>query len=105
MTKAELAELLEDAGETALYDDAVADGGPGPTLPSDLMLAVCDRTLHPLAALPKGPGLTDGQLAEKCGLRSATISDFEKGKNDPRLSTLKALADGLGLEVGDIIPD
>jgi DNA-binding XRE family transcriptional regulator len=105
MTKAELAELLKDAADTAIYDDAVASGDAEPGLPSDLMLAVCDGSMHPLTAWRKAAGLTQGQLAERCGLRSATISDFEKGKNDPRLSTLRALAEGLGLEVGDIIPD
>ena len=100
LTRAEYDELIEDSGDAALLDAAPR----GPRLPLDLAQQIWDGTSHPLTAWRKAAGLTQAALAEKSGQRSATISDIESGKTDPRLSTLKALAGALGLEIGDIVP-
>lgn len=42
-------------------------------------------------------GLTQKQLAEKTGIYQADISKIERGLANPSLSTLKKLADGLGM--------
>ena len=45
-------------------------------------------------------GLKQTELAEKaCIRRAATISDIEQGKQDPTLSTLKAIAEALDLQL------
>ena len=44
----------------------------------------------------KEAGLTQQQLAEKTGIDQAAISRIESGKGNPTLSTLEALAKGVG---------
>lgn len=102
LTRAEFDELLEDAGDSRLIEASYVPGAPA--LPGAMALAVANGSLHPLTAWRRAAGLTQAALAEKSGQRSATISDIESGKTDPRLSTLKALAGALGLEIGDIVP-
>lgn len=41
-------------------------------------------------------GLTQGELAKRCGISQANISKFETGSSHPSLATLKKIADGLG---------
>ena len=100
LTRAEYEALVEDAGDAALASEARG----GPVLPAELALAVAEGQLHPLAAWRGVAGLTQAALAARAGLRSASVSDIEGGKSDPRLSTLTALATVLGLEVADLVP-
>jgi len=44
-------------------------------------------------------GITQKELAEKTGIYQADISKLERGLGNPSLSTLKRLADGLGMRV------
>lgn len=101
LTRREYAELIEDAGDAALIAQA-RGAGVGPTMPAELALRVLDG-LSPLTAWRKAAGLTQGDLAERAGVRVATISDIESGKIDPRLSTMVALATALGMGVGDLV--
>lgn len=103
MTEAEYQEIIEDAGDLALARRAMAESEGSPAMPSKLFEAILDGTLHPLAAWRKTVGLTQAELAARAGVRTASVSDIESGKSDPRLSTLKALAAALKLEVDDII--
>ena len=48
--------------------------------------------------------LTQEELAERSGISLAAIHKAETGTHSPRLSTLMALADGLGVSVHDLIP-
>lgn len=43
--------------------------------------------------------MTQKQLAERTGIYQADISKIERGIGNPSLSTLKRLADGLGMEI------
>lgn len=43
--------------------------------------------------------LTQKQLAEKTGISQADISRLENGESNPSLSTLKRLAEGLGMRL------
>jgi transcriptional regulator with XRE-family HTH domain len=49
--------------------------------------------------------LTQEELAERSGVSLAAIHKAETGAHSPRLSTLMALADGLGVSVHDLIPE
>jgi transcriptional regulator with XRE-family HTH domain len=49
----------------------------------------------------KQQGLTQTDLASKSGLRQATISDFENGKNNLRSDLLEKIMEVLNL---DIVP-
>ena len=100
LTRSEFADLIEDAGDAALIVAARREGGA--TMPADLALQVLDG-LHPLTAWRKAAGLTQADLADRAGVRVATVSDIESGKIDPRMSTVVALATALGVGVGDLV--
>lgn len=93
----------EDASDAALLDMARDESVGAPVLTRDLLSAVLDGTLHPLTAWRKAAGLSMKALAAKAGIRQATISDIENARIDPRWSTVKALADALGVEADDIM--
>jgi len=103
LTAQEYATLRGDAALAAMAQDARAEDAKAPNMPADLMQAMLDGTLHPLAAWRRAAGLTQGALAERAGLRLSTVCDIERGKIDPRLSTLRALADALGTGIEDIV--
>jgi transcriptional regulator with XRE-family HTH domain len=50
-----------------------------------------------LALAREAAGLTQGDVAERAGTSRATIAQIESGEGDPRLSTLGAIADALGV--------
>ena len=50
-----------------------------------------------LRALRQGRFLTQGELAERSGLTVATISRLENGRRRPHLSTVRRLAEALGV--------
>ena len=43
-------------------------------------------------------GLTQADLAKVSGITQAQISNFEQGKSEPKLSTVKVLAKALGVK-------
>lgn len=43
-------------------------------------------------------GLTQKQLAERCGIADPTIRKYESGKLNPKLETVKKLANGLQVD-------
>ena len=49
-----------------------------------------------IKALRKSRGLTQDQLADRLGVRRATISNYEIGRRTPHLSDLRKLAEALG---------
>ena len=46
-------------------------------------------------------GWTQENLGKEAGVRTDTVSSIERGKHKPRPSTLRKLADALGVEVTD----
>lgn len=48
-------------------------------------------------------GFTQSELAEKLGVRSSTISQYEKGKRSPNIYILKDLAEVLSCTVDDLL--
>ena len=92
--------LIEDAGDVALAD---AVDRSGPKMDSATLNAMLSGEINPLSAWRKTAGLSQAALAAKAGVRPATLSDIEGGKIDPRISTMKALATALGVDVDDLI--
>lgn len=41
-------------------------------------------------------GLTQEELAERCGMKQTNLSRIERGKTSPTIDTLQRLANGLG---------
>jgi len=103
LTEAEYHALIEDAGDIALADQVRAESAGAPVMPADLLAASLDGSMHPVTAWRKAAGLTRAALAQKAGIRTSTVSDIENGRIDPRLSTVKTLADALGLDVDDLV--
>lgn len=50
-------------------------------------------------------GITQETLAEITGLNVRTIQRIESGEVDPRLYTLKSIADALGVNMEELLPE
>ena len=48
-------------------------------------------------------GLTQSDLAAKCDIATITIRQYEAGKRQPRLETLRQIALALGVTVSDLV--
>jgi transcriptional regulator with XRE-family HTH domain len=59
------------------------------------------RTLRERVRLPDGRKLTQRALADRLGIQSAAVSNWETEKNAPSAEKLSRIADELGCEVGD----
>ncbi len=58
------------------------------------------------ARLRKAAGLTQEQLAERCGLSQQYLSGLESGKRNPTIVTLYELATALGVSQVELVrPD
>lgn len=63
------------------------------------------KTVHPdapLAALRMSRGFSQRALAERLGTSQSRLSRIESGLDDPRLSTVRKLADALSVDVSTI---
>ena len=58
-----------------------------------------------IAELRKERGLTQTQLAERCGLQQAHIARIEAGRYSVGLDTLAQIADVMGMKIDFIIND
>ena len=57
-----------------------------------------------IAELRKERGLTQTQLAERCGLQQAHIARIEAGRYSVGLDTLAQIADALGMVIDFVKP-
>lgn len=48
--------------------------------------------------------MTLEELAERAGLTPNYVKEIENGHRDPSLSTVFSIAEGLGVEPGDLFP-
>ena len=55
------------------------------------------------ARLRKDSGLTQEQLAERCGLSQQYLSKLEQGKRNPTVVTLFEIAQGLGVSHVELV--
>lgn len=53
--------------------------------------------------LRKRKGLTQEEMANRCGLHWTYIGGLERGERNPTLTTLHRVAGGLGVPIGDLI--
>jgi len=60
---------------------------------------VSDALAESLCVMRKRVGMTQVQLAKRTGIAQADISKIERGLANPSLSTLKRLADGMGVRL------
>jgi DNA-binding XRE family transcriptional regulator len=59
---------------------------------------------HPLVVARLLRGLSQADLAELAGLSRESVALIEVGRRSPRIDTMTALADALGVEVADVLP-
>lgn len=50
-------------------------------------------------------GLTQEELAKKCGITKQNISRYENSKREPNIRTAKMIADALGVMLADLVPE
>jgi transcriptional regulator with XRE-family HTH domain len=68
----------------------------------ELLMPLKDR----LRELRKAAGLTQQALAVRAGLSVSNVVHIEAGRiPDPRVSTVKAIADALGCKVDDLLAE
>ena len=77
--------LLEEVPERGYHEATI---GEAPQAPADLGIA--------LGRARRAAGMTQEQLAEACGIQQAALSRIERGVGNPTLSTLEAIARGVG---------
>lgn len=53
----------------------------------------------------KKRGITLEKLAYESGISKGNLSDIEHGKRDPRYSTLRIIAEGLGMSTSQLLKD
>ena len=63
--------------------------------------AIAKKIIH----YRKLKGVTQEMLSEVTGLNVRTIQRIESGEVDPRLYTLKSIADALGVNLEELLPD
>jgi transcriptional regulator with XRE-family HTH domain len=56
----------------------------------------------PLRDVRLGRTLSQRDLAERAGVAPKTVVDLELGRNEPRLRTMRLIAQALGVEVAEI---
>lgn len=56
-----------------------------------------------IRALRKARNMTIAQMSEKTNINTVSLTYLEKGTNNSRILTLKAVADSLGVDVKDLI--
>lgn len=53
----------------------------------------------------KKAGMTQGDVAKKIGVKTATIAQWENDLRNPKLDTLRKLAFAIGISLTDMIPE
>lgn len=103
LSRAEFEALSEDVGDAALAAAARAEDAGKPGMASEYMEQVLAGDMTTLEAWRRSCGFTHAKLAEASGVRAATISHIENSKTDPRVSTMRALAEAMNLEIADVL--
>jgi DNA-binding XRE family transcriptional regulator len=101
----QLLERLEDAEDLRAYDRAKAElsAGDNESIPA----VVVDRLStgeSPLRVWREHRGLTQQALADATGLGKSYVSQLESGTKTGTISTLRALAQTLQVELDDLTP-
>jgi predicted transcriptional regulator len=72
-------------------------------VPRGSILDDMDPLIRTLKRLRRARGLTQQRLAVKAGVSLGYLQRLEVGTHDPRLSTLKKLARGLGVPLARLL--
>jgi len=84
------------------YRDIAADRGARPSPESAAQREVLEKAYDialQVIDLREKHGLTQAQLAERCGIDQGDVSRIESGNGNPTVKTIGALARALGAEL------
>lgn len=92
----------EDARDLRDHDAVMASQGPGDWISADGALAIVGGA-NPIKVWRKERGLTQVELAKAAKLSQSHLAEIERGRKEPSVSVLRALAAALRVEPGDLI--
>lgn len=76
--------------------------GENRALPDDILDQLSARQDHPLKILRHYRNMTQAELAKASGISRPYLTEIETGKKDGSLRAMKALAEALEVNVGDL---
>lgn len=65
--------------------------------------AMCVQVINLLREEREGRGISKYTLSARCGLAQQTISYMERGLRQPSFETILRIADGIGVNLEDVI--
>ena len=71
-------------------------------LPDDILDKLSAREEHPLKIIRAHRKMTQAELAKVSGISRPYLTEIETGKKDGSLRAMKALAEALNVNVGDL---
>lgn len=92
----EKAEMLDDI---RAYDEAMVRDEE--TIPAEWVYRLLDE--NKIKVWREYRGLTQTELAARCGLAQATIAQIEGGKRTGSVEVLKKIAEALSLDLDDLV--
>lgn len=90
------------AEDERLAADALARFNPADSLPAGQVKRIL-KGESPVRVWRVARGLSIHALAGKAGISAAYLSEIENGKKEPSLQVLRAIAEALALDAGDLV--
>ena len=97
----ERAELAEDIAAVEAYRRRLA-AGEEEAIPEEFANRLIDGE-NPVRIYRELRGLSARELADKTGISAAFLSEIENGKKEGGVSTLKKIAQALGVTIDDLV--
>lgn len=95
-------ELLEDAEDAAAFDTAVASDD-GFRIPFAVVKAEFEQDMHAVRTWREHRRLSQERLAQQAGISKAYLSQIESGKRRGSTTTLRKIAEALGVPVSVLL--
>ena len=96
-----LGEQVEDMRDAMALRTAIA--AKPDMLPQDIVERLVIVRENPVRVFREFRGLSQVALSRKSGVRQTMLSEIEAGKKKGSVTTLKALADALGVDLDDLV--
>jgi len=72
------------------------------SLPDDILDALAAKQDHPVKIIRTYRGMTQADLAKASGISRPYLTEIETGKKDGSIRAMKALAQALSVNIGDL---
>ncbi len=97
----ELLEDIEDIRDIEKYINLLQSGEQR-TIPGEVTFTIL-QGVNPVRAWREHKQMKVKELAKRAGITPSYLSQIETGKRNPTIDTLKAIAEGLGIDVEMLI--